>query len=219
MSESISRGQESIAVDLPADAPAYVGELVEVIEDQQKVMSDQHDMIEDLRDDLAEHREETARERAEDRQRISDLEDRVEDLESGHDPKESTGEEATADDLTPVERLSRSDDVDDMTDSASVRRAVALFKNLPDWGTRTPKGIVLKPADNPLQLLQADRDESLAWKQYYRAAEALERLSCGAVTFFDSDRHGKMLVLHEQSEAHDRVRNGALSTSTVAGGS
>ncbi|WP_133305068.1 hypothetical protein [Halonotius pteroides] len=50
-----------------------------------------------------------------------------------------------------------------------------------------PKGYCLRPKDNPKQLLEADRDENLAWKQYYRAAEALEGLSEGAVTFFDSD--------------------------------
>jgi hypothetical protein len=64
-------------------------------------------------------------------------------------------------------------------------------------------------------LLAAARDESLCWKQYYRAAQTLESLSKGAITFFDSDRHGKMLVLHEQSELHDRVTNGTLSMSSA----
>jgi hypothetical protein len=64
-------------------------------------------------------------------------------------------------------------------------------------------------------LLEADRDESLSWKQYYRAAETLEKLSKGSVTFFDSDKHGKMLVLHEQSDAFDRVANGSLTPSSV----
>jgi hypothetical protein len=111
--------------------------------------------------------------------------------------------------------LSRADDVDTVTDSASVKRAVSLFESLPDWGQKAPKGIVLRPDDNPLSLLEADRDESLCWKQYYRAAQTLERLSKGAITFFDSDRHGKVLVLHEQSELHDRVTSGTLSPSSV----
>jgi hypothetical protein len=91
---------------------------------------------------------------------------------------------------------------------------VSLFRNLPKWGAKTPKGICLRPKDNPLQLLEADRDESLAWKQYYRAAKVLERLSKGAVTFFDSDRHGKMIVLHEQSDIYERVVNGRLTPSS-----
>jgi len=47
------------------------------------------------------------------------------------------------------------------------------------------------------------------------AAETLEELTKGAVTFFDSDKHGKMLVLHERSEAYDRVSNASLTTSSV----
>jgi hypothetical protein len=53
-------------------------------------------------------------------------------------------------------------------------------------------------------LLEAAYDESLAWTQYYRAAEALERVSKGAVTFFDPQKHGKTVVLHEGSDVHDR---------------
>jgi hypothetical protein len=117
--------------------------------------------------------------------------------------------------LTPIEQLSQAEDVSDVTDSPTVERAVSLFKNLRQWGSKTPKGIVLKPADNPLSLLEADQDESLAWKQYYRAAEALEQLSQGSVTFFDSDRHGKMVVLHEQSETYQRVVEGQLTPSSV----
>jgi hypothetical protein len=58
-------------------------------------------------------------------------------------------------------------------------------------------------------------DESLCWKQYYRAAEALESLSEGAVTFVNSDRHGKMLILHEKSEVYDRMLNGTLTMSSA----
>ncbi|ERG97738.1 MAG: hypothetical protein J07HQX50_01766 [Haloquadratum sp. J07HQX50] len=119
--------------------------------------------------------------------------------------------------LTPVEQISRADNdnLDEVIDSPSVRRAVSLFKNIVDWGNRTPKGIVLKSSDNPLSLLSADMDNSLCWKQYYRAAEALESLSEGALTFFNDSRHGKMLVLHEHSEVYDRMMNGSLSVSSV----
>ena len=125
--------------------------------------------------------------------------------------EETTGQEP---DTTPIERLAIADDVEDVTDSVSVERAVSLFRNLPKWGAKTPKGICLRPKDNPLQLLETDREESLAWKQYYRAAKVLERLSKGAVTFFDSDRHGKMIVLHQQSDVYERVVNGGLTSSS-----
>lgn len=121
-----------------------------------------------------------------------------------------------ADELTHIEKISRAagDDISSVTDSVAARRAVALWRNLPRWGSKTPKGYCLRPKDNPKRLLEADQGEDLAWKQYYRAAEALESLSEGAVTFFDSDKHGKMLVLHEQSEAFDRVR-ASLTASTA----
>lgn len=121
----------------------------------------------------------------------------------------------TVDDLTPAEQLARAGDPGEVTDSPSAERAVALFQNIAEWGSKTPKGYVLRPHDNPVALLEADRDESLSWKQYYRAAETLEKLSKGSVTFFDSDKHGKMLVLHEQSDAFDRVANGSLTPSSV----
>lgn len=141
----------------------------------------------------------------------TDVEDMIEDVTPTPDDGETTRQEP---DTTPIERLAVADDVKEVTDSVSVERAVSLFRNLPNWGAKTPKGICLRPADNPLQLLEADRDESLAWKQYYRAAKVLERLSKGAVTFFDSDRHGKMIVLHQQSDVYERVVNGGLTPSS-----
>jgi len=144
----------------------------------------------------------------------SDVEYVEEELEELDTPEVDT-ETGPVADLTPAEQLARGGDPGEVTDSPSVERAIALFKNLPEWGSKTPKGMVLRPADNPLSLLEADRDESLSWKQYYRAAETLEELTKGAVTFFDSDKHGKMLVLHERSEAYDRVSNASLTTSSV----
>jgi uncharacterized coiled-coil protein SlyX len=141
----------------------------------------------------------------------TDVEDMIEDVTPTPDDGETTRQEP---DTTPIERLAVADDVEEVTDSVSVERAVSLFRNLSSWGKKTPKGICLRPKDNPLQLLEADRDESLAWKQYYRAAKVLERLSKGAVTFFDSDRHGKMIVLHERSDVHERVVNGGLTPSS-----
>jgi flagellar biosynthesis GTPase FlhF len=169
--------------------------------------------VADLEDRLDEQTDEAARDRAETKQRVSALEE----ADSGDETPTPETAETTEQGIesTPIEQLSQSDDVEEVTDSASVKRAVSLFENLRDWGQKAPKGIVLRPADNPLSLLEADRDESLCWKQYYRAAQTLERLSRGAVTFFDSDRHGKMLVLHEQSELHDRVTDGPLSMSSV----
>jgi hypothetical protein len=144
--------------------------------------------------------------------RVSSVEDQI---TASNPTPQAEKTNAQAGDLTPIEQLSQADDIDEVTDSQSVQRAVSIFKNIDNWGCRTPKGIVLKPADNPLSLLEADQDESLAWKQYYRAAEALEQLSQGSATFFHSDKHGRIICLHSQSEAYQRVVEGELTPSSV----
>lgn len=172
----------------------------------------QQQQIQQLEDELEAERQQRGKDDCAIKSRVSDLEDDIE----ADTPTPDTGETPTRKaDLTPIEQLSQADDVAEVTESASVKRAVSLFTNLAQWGSKTPKGFVLKPADNPLSLLEADSDESLCWKQYYRAAKTLEKMSKGAVTFFDSDRHGKMLVLHKQSETYSRMVNGSLSSSSV----
>jgi hypothetical protein len=233
VSQTIERfvdATEQLAAEL--DAPDVVtsefvdagDELARVVEETTQQVDQNVDNIksnvgdiESNKDELKEAKEHSGRERAELSKRVSGVEETIEDV--GLDDATPTPNSGKTNiqhgDLTPVEQLSRADDPSEVTDSPTVERAVSLFKNLPRWGSKTPKGVVLKPADNPLSLLEADQGESLAWKQYYRAAEALEQLSEGSVTFFDSDRHGKMIVLHKQSEAYERTVNGSLSPSSV----
>lgn len=203
-------------VEIVAELEATVREQAETIEEQGEKIDQQAERIDELETELEAERDMRGKQVGETRKDVAELRDTVEGADlTGTDPSPQTEETAVQKPETPIERLSRADDIGEVTDSPSVERAVSLFQNLPDWGSETPKGLVLKPADNPLRLLEADRDESLAWKQYYRAAEALERLSHGAVTFFDSDRHGKMLCLHEQSETYERVQSGLLTPSSV----
>ncbi len=222
MSKSHSRQEESIAVDADADLTAVVSELVERVEDLERQKADLEQENADLEDRVADLEEQTARSRAEDRKRLTDAEDRLDDLEKGditdETPTSEADKNASTQSLTPIERLSESGDHADVAANvtASVRRAVTLFENLPDWGQSTPKGRVLKPADRPKQLLEAATDESLAWTQYYRAAEALERLSKGAVTFFDHQKHGKTVVLHEGTAVHDRAVQSGTNDSRVS---
>ena len=189
-----------------------INELQEISQQQQQQLDDQADEIEELQEKIEKEGDRRSAEIEGCHNRISGLEEDIEEETPTPQPEETTIQQS---DLTPAEQLSQADDPGEVTDSPTVERAISLFKNLPQWGSKTPKGIVLKPADNPLSLLEADRDESLAWKQYYRAAEALEQLSEGSVTFFDSDRHGKMVVLHKQSEAYSRVVEGELTASSV----
>jgi len=191
-----------------------IEELQSKVADQSEMIVDQSETIEDLEskvDELESDRELDRRERAEDRKRLSKVEDTIEEDNFGDDTQG-----VATDDLTPIEQIALSNDVEGITSSASIQRAVSIFKNLKKWGKKTPKGIVLRPADKPLSLLEADRDEDLAWKQYYRAVKQIEKLSKGAATFFDSDRHGKMLVLHAQSDVYDRVTGGTLTPSSAS---
>lgn len=77
--------------------------------------------------------------------------------------------------LLPIERLSKfgedSTVIADVT--ASVKRAKAIFQHFHSWASKTPTGYVVK--DNLKQLLETATEESLAWKQVYRACRALEK--------------------------------------------
>jgi uncharacterized coiled-coil protein SlyX len=190
----------------------------ETIEDQQETIEDAQNEIDELRSELIEHQERSVRKIAETMKDVNQLQESLESDSSDTTPAPTDGGTTIQEhDLKPIEQISRadSDNLDEVIDSPSVRRALSLFQNMMDWGSRTPKGIVLKSSDNPLSLLSADMDESLCWKQYYRAASALEGLSEGAVTFVNSDRHGKMLILHEHSDVSQRMMNGVLSVSSV----
>jgi hypothetical protein len=190
-----------------------VNELEDDKEDQAQKMAEQSERMDDLEERASYFRGQSSKDLAETKQRVETLEQTVGSVDGATPDSGEAGIQQH--ELTPIEQLACSDDVDEVTNSPSVKRAVALFKNIDDWGSKTPKGIVLKSADNPLSLLSADQDESLCWKQYYRAAQTLESLSKGSVTFVSSDRHGKMVILHEQSEAYSRMINGTLTTSSA----
>jgi|APHM01.1.fsa_nt_gi hypothetical protein len=189
-----------------------VADLRETVECQEQTIEEQQATIDDLRDtvddqqeiidDLEEERAETRRQIATTRQDLTEVRKTVSEQA---DPTPDTDRQES---LTPLERLIDGDR-DDVAQhvTPSINRAATLLENLTDWGTQTPKGVTLKPADNPKTLLEAACDESLAWQQYYRAAEALELLTKGAVAFFDHDHHGKLVVLHEDSAVYNRLTN------------
>ena len=144
---------------------------------------------------------------------IVDVEEQLADVEAGSPGSKGGGgdPETTMQqpDLTPIERISMMDAEDtgiDMT--PSIERAVSIFDHWQEWSEKTPKGRVLK---NDLKtLLRTATGEQLAWRQVYRAAEALEELSKGRIEFIDHSRHGKMLI-----EAHP-ARSGGCHSSSAA---
>jgi len=128
---------------------------------------------------------------------IVDVEEQLADVEAGSPGSKGGGDapETTMQqpDMTPIERISMMDAEDtgiDMT--PSIERAVAIFDHWENWSEKTPKGRVLK--SDLKTLLRTATGEQLAWRQAYRAAEALEELSKGRIEFVDHSRHGKMLI-------------------------
>jgi hypothetical protein len=220
MNTEVHSTQERIAVSQDADHD----ELVDAVAQLAEEVSDLRDEVSDLRDDKARLEDEVSdletqlneeqdlrgKQVAQTRKDVADLSDAVDDLEEGKspgtNPTPQAEETASSEPLTPIERLSEGNREDVAANvTSSVERAVALFENLPDWGTSTPKGTTLRPADRPKDLLEAATGESLAWQQYYRACEALESLSKGAVTFIDHRRHGKTVVMHDDTAVHHRA--------------
>jgi myosin heavy subunit len=219
--------QESIVQELAATVEQLqekVDEQAEQIDELEEIVREQSEEIERQSEEIERQSEEIkrqAKESAEDRRRITTVEEQVEEIEktksSDANPTPEASESANRKPLTPIERLSRGDRADIAEQvTPSVKRALTLFENLPKWGTSTPKGITLRPADKPKDLLEAATGESLAWQQYYRAAEALESLSKGAVTFFDHQKHGKMLVLHDDSDVQRRLSETTADSSQVS---
>jgi uncharacterized protein (DUF3084 family) len=128
---------------------------------------------------------------------IVDVEERLDDVEAGSG--RATGGDDAAETIpqragmTPIERLSRMDAEDTGIDvTPSIERAVSIFNHWQEWSDKTPKGRVLK--DGLKSLVRTATGEKLAWRQVYRAAEALEELSKGQIEFIHHNRHGKMLI-------------------------
>jgi predicted nucleic acid-binding Zn-ribbon protein len=125
---------------------------------------------------------------------IVDVEEQLNDVETdaGATDGDTTGIAQRAE-MTPIERLSRMDAEDTGIDvTPSIERAVSIFDHWREWSKKTPKGRVLK--DRLKNLLRTATGEKLAWRQVYRAAEALEELSKGRIEFIHHSRHGKMLI-------------------------
>ena len=95
-------------------------------------------------------------------------------------------------DPTPMEQIQRDGDDVGFQVTTSDLRAATICEHWTEWTEKTPKGRVLK--DGLKTLLQTAREETLAWKQVYRACEALQKLTKGTIQFTDHRRHGKMLI-------------------------
>ena len=146
---------------------------------------------------------------------IVDVEEQLADLEAGSAGSKGGGDapETTMQqpDLTPIERISMMDAENTEIDmTPSIKRAVAIFDHWENWSEKTPKGRVLK--SDLKTLLRTATGEQLAWRQAYRAAEALEELSKGRIEFVDHSRHGKMLIQPQPARSGHCHSSSAVTT-------
>ena len=149
-------------------------------------------------------------ERAEDRQRIAELEEyraenehdkatirqqvtEVEQTDSSADA-ESDDSDAQSDSMsTPMEQVLRAGDAGVLGHvTTSVERAITMAEHFSQWADKAPNGLVIK--DNLKTLLETATGERFAWNQVYRAAEALEDATNGAIEFTKHRRFGWILV-------------------------
>ncbi|WP_049913247.1 hypothetical protein [Halococcus thailandensis] len=144
---------------------------------------------------------------------IVDVEEQLADVEmpveSDNGNNAETSQQHT--DMAPIERISVMDTDETGIDvTPSIERAVSIFEHWGEWSDKTPKGRVLK--DDLKTLLRTATGEGLAWRQVYRAAEALEELSKGRIEFIDHSRHGKMLIESLSARSGD-CRSSSAATS------
>ena len=147
---------------------------------------------------------------------IIDIESQLADLEENTPTSASQNDESSTHDveLTPIERVAKlGSDGTGIEVTPSIERAVAIYEHWDEWAKKTPKGQVLK--DGLKTLLRTATGENLAWRQVYRAAEALEELSKGRIKFFHHDRHGKML-LAPPSETERECHSSSVATKESA---
>ncbi|MFC4990592.1 hypothetical protein [Saliphagus infecundisoli] len=167
-----------------AEQDERINDLEEATDEQSEEIHLLRREAQELRKELATYREENEKDKASIRQRVNEIEE---------DQSNSDSDSAHNEDLTPIERISLLGAEDTgLHVTQSVERAVTIYENFDQWAHRTPKGLVLK--DGLRTLLQTARDETLAWKQVNRAANALEELSKGAIEFKKHRRHGNILV-------------------------
>ena len=169
-----------------------MSEEIDVVEVPRALLNRLLDRVDDLSNELANYRETNERDKATIRQDVHEAIEKAEGNtdEGGDETDESSaGDEST----TPMERLLALGEQGVMADvTASVRRAKAIAQYFGQWASKAPKGLIIR--DNLKSLLQTATSERLAWKQVYRACQALEKFTKGLIEFKRTTRHGWVLI-------------------------
>ena len=161
------------------------------------------DRVDELEEELQEYREENEYDKARIRQQVTEaMESERSESESGQDDGR---------DLLPMERLIQlGESAVTANVTASVKRAKEMAEHFSQWSSKAPSGYVVK--ENLKTLLQTATGERLHWRQVYRAAEALEKFTQGAIQFEKHQRHGWMLI--GDGEIVKRLRGRSSSAGT-----
>ena len=161
------------------------------------------DRVDKLEEKLWEYRDRNEHDKAKIRQQVSEA------VEA--EPSNSEDESEPDRDLLPIERLIKLGENGVTAEvTASVQRAKAIAEHFETWSSKAPTGYVVK--DNLKGLLQTATGERLHWRQVYRAAEALEKFTQGAIRFEKHQRHGWMLI--GDGEIVKRLRGRSSSAGT-----
>lgn len=108
--------------------------------------------------------------------------------------------------MTPLERLLDDPQNSGIRITPSVDRAMTIASRIDQWSEKVPAGHVVRNGLN--KLLSTVEDESLAWKQVHRACHKLDELTGGRISFEDTDQHGRVLVMRDESYLTDVVSIG-----------
>ncbi|EMA54564.1 hypothetical protein [Halococcus salifodinae] len=194
---------EARVSELEADRERHREELHAVARENHELRSSQEQLeerVDEAETERNELRDELERAEASRGHIIDD----VVDIEQQLDENQGEG-------MTPIERVSKMETEDTAVEmTPSIERAVAIFDHWEEWAEKTPKGRVLK--DGLKSLLRTATGEGLAWRQVYRAAEALEELSKGQIRFVDHSDHGKMLIQPNPARSSDCQSSSAATS-------
>ena len=169
-----------------------VADLKDVIEEQ----SNRIDLLLKERDEdrpriaeLEEYRAENEHDKATIRQQVTEVEQTDSSADAGSDDSDAKSDSMG----TPMEQVLRAGDAGVLGHvTTSVERAITMAEHFSQWAGKAPNGLVIK--DNLKTLLETATGERFAWNQVYRAAEALEDATNGAIEFTKHRRFGWILV-------------------------
>ena len=139
--------------------------------------------------ELEEYRAENEYDKATIRQQVTEVEQTDSSADAGSDESDAQSDSMG----TPMEQVLRAGDAGVLGHvTTSVERAITMAEHFSQWAGKAPNGLVIK--DNLKTLLETATGERFAWNQVYRAAEALEDATNGAIEFTKHRRFGWILV-------------------------